>query len=202
MPFKNTPEHPIQELLAQRFSPYQYSDRAVSDADLVSLFEAARWSASSFNEQPWSYIVARTADGAAHDDLLSCLVEANRPWAKVAPVLAIGVVTRAFKRNGQPNSCAAHDLGQASANLAIEAVARGLAIHQMSGILPDRARELYRIPEGSEALTGIAIGYPGPNPDLPAQVADRDKGPGQRKGLGDFVFTGAFGTSASFTKHR
>ncbi len=122
--------------------------------------------------------------------------------AGTQPEDAIGVLTRAFKKTGKPNNCAAHDLGQASANLAIEAVARGLAIHQMSGILPDLARELYKIPEGAEALTGIAIGYPGPNPDLPAGVADRDRGPGQRKGLADFVFAGAFGTPASFTKHR
>jgi nitroreductase len=202
MAFKNNPDGQIHEMLAQRYSPYQYSDKVIADPDLLALFEAARWSASSFNEQPWSYLVARKADGKAFDEMLSCLVEGNRGWAQVVPVLAIGVYTKAFKKNGQPNSCAAHDLGQASANMAIEAVARGLQIHQMSGILPDRCREVYKIPEGSDALTGIAIGYPGANPALPEKVAERDKGPGQRKAITDFVFGGAFGTAASFTKHR
>ena len=69
-----TPDHPIHELLPQRWSPYGFADRPVSEADLRSLFEAARWSASSYNAQPWSYIVATKSDRAAFDLLLSCLV--------------------------------------------------------------------------------------------------------------------------------
>ena len=85
-----TPDHPIHELIARRWSPYAFAERSISEDDLRSLFEAARWAASSYNEQPWSYIVATKANTAEFERLLSCLVEGNQPWAKAAPVLAIG----------------------------------------------------------------------------------------------------------------
>src|SRR5688500_16361669 len=130
------PEHPIQELLTRRWSPYAFSDRPVSDDDLRSLFEAARWAASSYNEQPWRYIVATKAEPAEFERLVSCLVEGNQGWAKAAPVLAVGCTSLRFAINGKPNAAAVHDLGLASANLTLEATARGLCVHQMIGILP------------------------------------------------------------------
>jgi len=186
-------EHPIQDFVAQRWSPYGFADRDVSDADLRSLFEAARWTASSFNEQPWSYIVATRAQEEAFARLLSCLVEANQSWAKAAPVLALGVATLHFSRNGKPNRVALHDLGLASGNLVAEATARGLAVHQMGGILTDRAREIYAIPEGSEAVTGIAIGYAGDPEVFLEEIRERDLAPRERKPQQDFVFGAAWG---------
>src|SRR5690606_38745884 len=85
-----TPNHPIHELLARRWSPYAFADRPVSKEDLQSLFEAARWAPSSSNEQPWSYIVATRDEPQECARLLSCLVEGNQAWAQAAPVLAIG----------------------------------------------------------------------------------------------------------------
>ncbi len=153
------PDHPIHELIARRWSPYAFTDQPVSDDDLRSLFEAARWAASSYNEQPWSYIVATKEDMAQFERLLSCLVEGNQAWAKAAPVLGIGCTNLNFVRNGKLNAAAVHDLGLASATLTLEATTRGLHVHQMIGILPDRVRELYRVPEGVQPLTGLAIGY-------------------------------------------
>ena len=109
------PDHPIHELFVKRWSPYAFSERPVADEDLRSLFEAARWSVSSYNEQPWHYIVATRADSEEFERLLSCLVEGNQPWAKAAPVLALGCTSLNFARNGQPNTAAEHDLGAASA---------------------------------------------------------------------------------------
>ena len=152
-------DHPVHELLAARWSAYGYSNRVVPDADLRSLFEAARWAPSSFNEQPWSYIVARREDTEEFERMLSCLVESNQRWAKEASVLALGAARMRFARNDKPNPHAFHDLGLATANLCVEATARGLVVHQMAGILPDRAREIYGVPEDWEAATGIAIGY-------------------------------------------
>ena len=195
-----TPEHPIQELLTRRWSPYAFSDRTVSADDLRSLFEAARWAASSYNEQPWSYIVATRDNAAEFEKLLSCLVEPNQAWAKAAPVLALGCTSLRFVLNHKPNAAAVHDLGLASASLTIEAVARGLDVHQMIGILPDRAREVFTIPEGSEAYTALAIGYHGERADLPAAYADRDRAPRQRKPLSEFVFGDGWGKAAPFVK--
>src|SRR6516165_12000983 len=111
------PGHPIHELLVRRWSPYAFSDWPVSDDDLRALFEAARWAASSYNEQPWRYIVANRDDAEAFARLLGCLVEGNREWARAAPVLALGCVSELFKLNGKPNAAAQHDLGLASATL-------------------------------------------------------------------------------------
>lgn len=190
------PDHPIQELIAQRWSPYVFADRPVSADDLRCLFEAARWAPSSYNEQPWSYIVATRDNPEEFARLLSCLVEGNQVWAKAAPVLALGCTSLNFVRNGQPNAAALHDLGLASANLCVEATARGLFVHQMIGILPDRARELYHIPEGVRPLTGLAIGYAGDPAGLTDKLGERDRTSRNRKRLAEFVFGGDWGTAS------
>jgi nitroreductase len=194
--------HPIHELLAERWSPYAFQDRPVPEADLRSLFEAARWAASSYNEQPWSYIVATRDDPEQFQRLLSCLVEGNQIWAQAAPVLALGIVSLRFKRNDKPNRAAVHDLGLAAGNLLVEATARGLFVHQMIGILPERAREVYGIPEGFEAWTGIAIGYRGDPTTLPDALRERDLSPRQRKPLSEFVFGGRWGNPSPLVSTR
>src|SRR4030088_1238912 len=110
-------DHPIHELMAQRWSPYCFSKKLISKEDLRSLFEAARWAASSYNEQPWSYIVARQEQKEEFERLLPCLVEANQRWACNVPVLALGIASLNFSRNNKPNRAAIHDLGAASAFL-------------------------------------------------------------------------------------
>lgn len=194
------PNHPIHELIAERWSPYAFADRPVADEDLRSLFEAARWAASSYNEQPWSYIVATKANPGAFERLLSCLVEGNQAWAMAAPVLAIGCTNLNFTRNNKPNPAAIHDLGLASATLTFEATARGLSVHQMIGILPDRARELYRIPEDVQPLTGLAIGYVADPITLPEAYRQRDLVPRKRKPLAEFVFGDQWNTASGFVK--
>lgn len=190
------PAHPIGELLVERWSPYAFASRPVAESDLRSLFEAARWSASSYNEQPWSYVVATQADPAGFAKLLACLVEANRAWASAAPVLALGCTSLTFARNGKPNDAALHDLGAASTSLSLEATARGLAVHQMVGILPNAAREAYRIPETVRPLTALAIGYAADPAAAPESLRSRDLAPRTRKPLAEFVFGGAWGTAS------
>jgi nitroreductase len=186
---KAATDHPILQVLAERWSPYGFEDRPVSAADLRSLFEAARWAASSYNEQPWNYLVATRENPQEFGRLLSCLVEANQAWAKAAPVLVLGVVSLQFAKNNKDNRAAVHDLGLASGNLVVEATARGLSVHQMIGILPDKAREVYQIPEHFEAWTAMAIGYKADPAKLPAALKERDLAPRQRKPLREFVFT-------------
>jgi nitroreductase len=195
-----TPDHPIHELLTKRWSPYGFSDRPVSDDDLRSLFEAARWAASSYNEQPWSYIVATKANPEEFALLLSCLVEPNQAWAKAAPVLALGCSSLNFSRNGKPNDAAIHDLGLASASLTLEATARGLFVHQMIGIVPERASQVYRVPEGVQPKTGLAIGYVADPSVLPEAYRQRDLTPRPRKPLAEFVFGGQWGTTAAVVR--
>ncbi|MFQ5511112.1 MAG: nitroreductase family protein [Candidatus Krumholzibacteriia bacterium] len=197
---KAVTDHPVHELIARRWSPYGFADRAVSREDLRSLFEAARWAASSYNEQPWRYIVATREDAGEFERLLSCLVEGNQGWAAAVPALALGCANLRFARNGKPNAAAVHDLGLASGNLSLEATARGLFVHQMIGILPDRARELYDIPEGSEPVTALAIGYAADPESIPNGLKERDQAPRSRKPLGELVFGGKWGETSDLCR--
>lgn len=192
------PDHPVREEITRRWSPYVFSDRAVAGAELRCLFEAARWAASSYNEQPWRYLLATKAQPDDLARLLSCLVEANQAWARHAPVLAIGVVSLHFVRNGKPNKAAIHDLGAASATLTFEATARGLAVHQMIGIVPERVRELFAVPEEYEPYTGLAIGYPGDPGSADEKMRERDFAPRTRKPLDEFVFAGTWSKASPF----
>jgi len=197
---RNAVDHPIHELLERRWSPYAFQPRPLADADLRSLFEAARWAPSSFNEQPWHYLVARREDEPAFADLLDCLVEANRVWARHASALVLTVASLKRASNGQPNKAARHDVGLASAALTVEATSRGLAIHQMGGILPDRARELYAIPEDHEAVTALAIGYPAAGEEADAALRERDARPRKRREQAEFVFAGRWNQPAGFLR--
>jgi nitroreductase len=199
---KAVTDYPIQHALSDRWSPYGFEDRPVAEADLCSLFEAARWAASSYNEQPWNYLVATREDPREFERLLGCLVEANQAWAKAAPVLVLGVVSLRSAKNNQANRAAVHDLGLAAGNLSVEATARGLSVHQMIGILPDKAREVYQIPAHYEAWTALAIGYKADPATLPEALKERDLAPRQRRPLGKFVFTGQWGQPSPLVLKR
>ena len=150
---------PIHELLQQRFSPRAFENRSVSKETIRSLLEAARWAASSFNEQPWRFIVATEDDPADFEKLLGCLVPGNQDWAKSAPVLMLSVAKLTFTRNDKPNRHAYHDVGLAVSQLIVQATALGLYVHQMAGFDVDRARQSFGIPEGFDPVAAIAIGY-------------------------------------------
>jgi nitroreductase len=188
----------IHELIRRRYSPYVFDpERAVSTADLKALFEAASWAANSFNEQPWRYIIATRDDDEAFETMLSCLTEGNQAWAKNASVVGLGIYKTEFSHNDKPNRVALHDLGAAAANLTLEATARGLVVHQMAGIIPERAREVYNVPEGFEIATAIAIGYPGdPDEADNEKFRERDSKSRSRKALNEFLFAGAWGEAA------
>ncbi|AKT37667.1 nitroreductase family protein [Chondromyces crocatus] len=188
-------DHPIHELLVRRFSPRAFGPESVSTEQLLSLLEAARWSPSCANEQPWSYVVARREDTEAFARLLSCLVEKNQVWAKHAAVLMISVARTHFVKGEKVNQHAWYDVGQATALLTVEATAVGLRVHQMAGFDAAKAREVLRIPAGHEAVAAIALGHPGDPETLPEDLKQRELAPRQRKPLSDFAFGGAWGES-------
>jgi nitroreductase len=198
-----SPDFPIHDLLARRWSPYGFSDRPVPENEVRSLFEAARWAPSSYNEQPWRFFVALRSDGEQFAKLLSCLVEANQAWAKHAGVLVITATRRRFQRNGRENLACEHDLGLAVANLSVEATARGLAVHQMIGIDRDRAREALSIPDDASPVTGIAIGHALPADQQPDEAyRERDQAPRSRRPLSETVFRDAWGETSPLVKPR
>jgi len=193
-----TSDHPIHEIIARRWSPRAFDARPVSPAALRSLFEAARWASSSFNEQPWRFLVARREEPEEFDRALSCLVEFNRGWARRAGALVLAAYRGDFTRNAKPNGCALHDLGQAAAHLALQATALGLAVHQMAGILPDRVRELYAVPPGFEPVTAIAVGHAGRAVELPEDLRAGELEPRSRRPQSQFVFAGRWDRPASW----
>lgn len=184
---------PVHDIIGKRWSPRAFDSRPVEPAKLRSMFEAARWAASSYNAQPWYFLVATKDEHEGYKKILESFVEFNQGWAKSAPVLAISVAGLNFTHNGEPNRHAFHDVGQAAATLALEAANLGLQVHQMAGILPDKAKRLFHIPDGFEAVAGIAIGYPGDPDSLPEQLRAQEHGPRQRKPLESFVFDGDWG---------
>jgi nitroreductase len=186
-------QYPIHQLLQQRWSPLAFSKQQIEAETLCSLLEAARWTASSYNQQPWNFIVATQENPEEFSRLLSCLVEANQVWAQNAPVLMISVAKLDFEKNGQPNRHAFYDVGAAVCSLTIQATSLGLFVHQMAGFDISKARQMYSIPEGYEAVSAIAIGYPGDPQALPEQYQQREFAPRQRQPQQAFVFTGTWG---------
>ena len=183
----------IHDLIAERWSPRAFADRPVEAGKLRQILEAARWAASCFNEQPWSFIMATQDDSETHQKLLECLTEGNRAWAKSAPVLMLSIAKTFFERNHKPNRHGTHDVGLAMGNLSLQATELGLHVHQMAGFDADRARELFKIPAGYDPVAAVAIGYFGDHKDLPESLQERELAPRERKALSDFVFAGEWG---------
>ena len=165
-----------------------FSSQPIAPDVLSSLMEAARWSPSCFNEQPWRYIYATIDDAAAHAQLLSCLVPGNQAWAAAAPFLAISVARTTFTANGKPNSYGWHDVGQATMSLVVEAMHHNIYAHQMGGILPDRVRELYSLPADFTPVAGLALGYYGDRTQLPEALQNRETGPRLRRPVEETFF--------------
>jgi nitroreductase len=185
---------PLHELIAQRWSPRSFEDRAIGPDLLRRLLEAARWAPSSFNEQPWAYLVApRAQDPAGFERLAACLTPGNSAWAGAAPVLALSVAQRDFRRNGKPNRHAFHDVGLATENLVLQAQALGLAVHQMAGFDVAKARETLGIPETHDPVAMIALGYPGSPDRLSPELRERERKPRERKPLAEVAFAAGWG---------
>ncbi|MFQ4144851.1 nitroreductase family protein [Chlorogloeopsis sp. ULAP02] len=188
-------QYPIHELIRSRWSPRAFADRPVEQDKLLSVLEAARWAPSSYNYQPWSFIVATKDEPTQYSLLLSTLIEFNQGWAKNAPVLIIAVA-QTITNDGKTNRHAFHDVGLAIENLVIQATALGLSVHQMAGFDVDSARKQYQIPDGYEPATAIAIGYAGDPQSLSDGLRDRELALRVRKPLKEFVFTEQWGNTS------
>ena len=194
------PDHPVLPVIAERWSPYAFDSRQVEREKLLSCLEAARWAPSSYNEQPWTFILAERADSQAFAQMVECLVEGNRAWAKNAGVLLLTIVAKLFSKNGKPNRAAEHDIGLAAGNMVLQATALGFQGHQMIGIEPAKVRSTYNIPDSHEPLTAIALGYPAAvQPNTADPLAQRDLAGRGRKPLSEIVISGAWGSPAKLS---
>jgi nitroreductase len=186
----------IHPLIRDRWSPRAFADRSVPVDDLKLLFEAARWAPSSSNLQPWRFIIARKEDKQAFDKVLSVLVEFNQNWAQHTPVLLLAVAKMTGADDRTPNRWAMHDVGLALSNLLIQATALGLHVHYMAGFSAEKAREVFKFPDGYEAATAGVIGYLGDPNALPDKLRERELAPRVRKPLSEIAFDGVWGEPA------
>jgi nitroreductase len=193
-------DYPIEEILKRRWSPRAFSNRMVEPEKLRSLFEAARWAPSSFNEQPWYFILATSQEPEEHARLLSCLTDGNQHWARLAPVLMVSVAKLNFDKTGKPNRHAFHDVGLAVGNLLVQATALDLFVHQMAGFFPAKVSEAYKIPDAFTPVAAIALGYAAEPDLLPEELRTRELGARSRKPVSTFVFQGGWGEPSSLVK--
>jgi len=178
----------VLALFHHRWSPRSFADREVRPELLKKVFEAARWAASSFNEQPWRFLAGRKGD-ETYKKIFESLGEFNQKWARTAPVLMLNAAHTKFTQSGKQNRVALYDLGAAASYMTLQAAALGLATHQMAGFDTEKAKKLFAIPEDYVMGAAIALGYQ----DEPEKLEDegmikQEVTPRSRKPLSEFVF--------------
>jgi len=193
---KAVTEFPVHPLIETRWSPRAYDQRAVEPEKLQRIFEAARWSASSSNLQPWYFLVGFKRDDV-YSRIFSTLVEFNQLWAGNAPILA-SAISKTTNARGEPNGYHAYDLGQAMAMLSIQSTHEGVFVHQMGGFNATEAERLLDIPEGYKVMTAFTLGYISNETELHPNLQKQELGARVRRPSGESVFTGAFGQKACF----
>ena len=184
------PDHPVEALIVRRWSPRAMSAERLSEAELMSLFEAARWAPSSFNEQPWRFVYAER-DGEHWPRFFDLLSEGNRRWAGAAAVLVVVLSRTTFERNGNPFRTHSYDTGAAWQNIALQGCRMGLVMHGMAGFDYERAREVLEVPDEFAVEAMIAVGRPAPAEVLPEPVRAREF-PSGRKPVTELAFPGVF----------
>jgi nitroreductase len=183
-------DYPVEDLFTDRWSPRAMSGEEISEDDLMTLFEAARWAPSSYNNQPWRILYARR--NTRHWQLfLDLLVEGNRVWAKTAAALLLFVSKTTFDFNGQTYPTYSFDTGAAWENLALQGWLKGLVVHGMQGFDYERARTELKIPEGFRVEAMAAVGKPGDVEALPEKLREREIPSGRRR-LAETICEGPF----------
>ena len=187
---KRSTTYPVNKLFTERWSPRAMSGESLSDKELMTLFEAARWAPSSYNSQPWRFVYAKK-DTPAWDTIFNLLVEFNQSWCKNAAALVVVVSKDTFDHNGQSSRTHSYDTGAAWENLALQGSFSDLVIHGMAGFDYDRAKKELNIPDGYTVEAMIAIGKPGQTKSLPKELQEGEV-PSDRKPLSEIVFEGSF----------
>ncbi|MFT4048147.1 MAG: nitroreductase family protein [Solimonas sp.] len=190
-----TADHPIDPVFLERWSPRAFTPDPITEDELLTLFEAARWAPSSYNSQPWRFVYARR--GTAHwERLLGVLNEFNQSWAKHAAAIVVVASKKTMAVPGKTEEAPSHshsfDAGAAWASLALQATQLGWQTHGMVGVDFARAAAELKIPDGYRLEAAIAIGRPGDKSQLPENLRARET-PSARQPLSATVFEGVFG---------
>ncbi len=182
--------HDIQPFILSRVSSRAFSDERLTEEELMSLFEAARWAPSSYNNQPWRFVYTRRGD-PEWNTFYDVLIDFNKAWTKNADTLVLVVSRNNFEHNNKPSQTARFDTGAAWMNLAIEAHARNIVTHGMQGFDYEAIKRNLHIPDGFTVEAMIAIGKPGNKENLPPEIREREV-PSDRKPLQEMISRGKF----------
>lgn len=179
---------PVEELFLRRWSPRVFANRSVDTQQLKTVFSAGQWAASSYNEQPWRFVVGYKGD-STWQRIFDSLAPSNQSWTKTAPVLYASFAKKTFTYNGAPNRVAEHDVGAASAQIALQATALGLYTHGMAGFDAERLNAAFAVPDDFEAVACWALGYRGDPDTLSEKQKQSEIEPRKRNNLSAWVFT-------------
>ena len=183
-------EFSVDDLFIDRWSPRAMSGEEISEEELFSLFEAARWAPSSYNNQPWRFLYGMR-DSQNWDRFYNLMGDFNQKWAVNASVLIVVAAKTTFDHNDKPNRTFSFDTGAAWMNLALQGWLKGFVVHAMAGFDYDRAKRDLNVPDGYEVQAMIAVGKPGEKGKLPENIQKSEK-PNSRKNISEFVFEGKF----------
>jgi nitroreductase len=184
----------IDDIIANRWSPVGFDmNKTLTQAQIVSLLEAARWAPSCFGDQPWRFIVSdKASHQAAWQKAYECLVPGNQKWAENAPLLVLVCTDTQFSHNDKPNRWAGYDAGAAAVSLCLQATSMGLVTHQMGGFDVAKARDVFAIPEQYDLMSMIAVGYGVDVETLPDDLKERQMKERSRHPLGQIFFNGVW----------
>jgi nitroreductase len=182
--------YPILPLLLSRVSYRAFSEERLTEDELMSLFEAARWAPSSYNNQPWRFVYARRGE-KEWDTLFNALVDFNKSWANKADTLVAVISRNNFEHNNKPSRTARFDTGSAWMSLAVEAHSRNIITHGMEGFDVDALKKNLQIPDSFTVEAMIAIGKPGDKEELSEELRKREV-PSTRKPLAEIIAKGTF----------
>jgi nitroreductase len=183
-------DHPIESIFIERWSPRAMTGQPLSDDMLNSVFEAARWAPSSYNEQPWKFLYARR-DTSHFEKFFNLLTPGNQAWTGNAAVLLVVVSRKVFSRNNKPNPVHVFDAGSAWENMALQGARLGLVMHGMAGFDPAKARTELNVPDDYDIVAMIAIGHPGDPDKLPENLRSVEI-PSGRKPVSEITSEGGF----------
>jgi nitroreductase len=191
---KRKADYPIDAVFLDRWSPRAMSGEGIPEEELLSLFEAARWAPSSFNNQPWRFLYARR-DTVHWPLFFDLLVDFNKTWVKEAAALVLFISRTTFEHNDEISVTHSFDTGAAWENLALQGSLKGLVVHGMQGFDYEKARTVLKIPEGFQVEAMAAIGKPGKKEDLPEKLQERET-PNDRRKLSETIFEGPYAGGA------
>lgn len=183
-------EYPVHELILNRWSARAFTDEPISDQELMTIFDAARWAQNSFNNQPWRFIHARK-ESDHWPKFFDLLEKGNQVWAKNAQVLVLVISKKTFDYDSRPSITHSFDTGAAAQNMSLQAAFLNIVCHGIEGFNYQKARTSFAIPEEYEVMAMFALGKLGRKESLPEKLQKAETA-SSRKPLKEIVFENEF----------